>query len=373
MKVETVRQDRFVALDSWRGIAAMMVVLHHCPPAGWLAGTAPARNAWVFVDFFFVLSGFVIASAYYGKLSAGYPITRYMALRIGRLFPLHALVLLLFVFLLMGLSGNGIRAFTASELAQIARTLLFVQIFADPPVTRFNVPSWSVAAEFWVYFFAAVSMTLAKRSVFLWAAGAVLVSFLVLVALGPGPFYSLAPGVALVRAMFGFGIGMLVWNALGAPSSPPDMAPAAAFSMAEVATLAAIALAIAFLDPMGLSFGLPLLFAVAVGLFSHERGAISRWLRHSAFVRLGDFSYAIYISHMLAIMVAGNGIRYHEAATPEMIGIVPPEMETLLLLGAALMLAWVLHVTIECPARAWSRRIFADRHAKRAEAIVPTF
>ena len=55
---------RFYALDSWRGIAAVMVALFHMPIAWSLYDVGIVRHAWLFVDFFFVLSGFVIAFTY---------------------------------------------------------------------------------------------------------------------------------------------------------------------------------------------------------------------------------------------------------------------------------------------------------------------
>jgi peptidoglycan/LPS O-acetylase OafA/YrhL len=62
--------ERYVVLDGWRGIYAILVALFHCPLYwhGW--DTLFVRGSWLFVDFFFVLSGFVIAHAYAGKLSS---------------------------------------------------------------------------------------------------------------------------------------------------------------------------------------------------------------------------------------------------------------------------------------------------------------
>ena len=53
------RRIRFVALDSWRDLSALLVAVHN---AGY------SSSAFLFVDFFFVLSGFVITQAYMTKL-----------------------------------------------------------------------------------------------------------------------------------------------------------------------------------------------------------------------------------------------------------------------------------------------------------------
>jgi hypothetical protein len=53
-------------LEALRGIAALLVVLHHLSltAGSVLSGVAPLRQGWLFVDLFFVLSGFVIASVH---------------------------------------------------------------------------------------------------------------------------------------------------------------------------------------------------------------------------------------------------------------------------------------------------------------------
>jgi peptidoglycan/LPS O-acetylase OafA/YrhL len=48
---------RFAALDGWRGVCAVLVALHHFSANGTIAALPLIRNAWLFVDFFFVLSG----------------------------------------------------------------------------------------------------------------------------------------------------------------------------------------------------------------------------------------------------------------------------------------------------------------------------
>ena len=75
--ITTTRSEthRFKALDGWRGVCAMMVVLFHLD-----AGThvhALTRNGWASVDFFFVLSGFVLMSAFEGRVGAGASLRRF--------------------------------------------------------------------------------------------------------------------------------------------------------------------------------------------------------------------------------------------------------------------------------------------------------
>jgi peptidoglycan/LPS O-acetylase OafA/YrhL len=88
---------RFIALDSLRGLVALAIVFFHMGNFGWIAGLTPLRSGWMLVEFFFVLSGFVIAASYGQRLAHGYPRWRFMLIRLGRVYPLHIVTVALFV------------------------------------------------------------------------------------------------------------------------------------------------------------------------------------------------------------------------------------------------------------------------------------
>jgi peptidoglycan/LPS O-acetylase OafA/YrhL len=78
---------RFAALDSWRGLAACLVALHHLSRSmdSHVNALGLIPNSYLFVDFFFVLSGFVIAANYEQRLAEGFSVWRFALLRFGRL------------------------------------------------------------------------------------------------------------------------------------------------------------------------------------------------------------------------------------------------------------------------------------------------
>jgi peptidoglycan/LPS O-acetylase OafA/YrhL len=85
---------RFVALDSWRGVCAILAAIHNLNFGPWLPQVAFVANSSLFVDFFFALnlSGFVISHAYMDRLSCASDVIRFMLRRIGRLpYWLHLL------------------------------------------------------------------------------------------------------------------------------------------------------------------------------------------------------------------------------------------------------------------------------------------
>ncbi len=77
---------RFEALDGIRGLAAIMVVIHHVVEH---AGLDFLPGAWVCVDLFFTLSGFVIMHSYGDKIVEGIAFSRFAQLRLIRLMPLY--------------------------------------------------------------------------------------------------------------------------------------------------------------------------------------------------------------------------------------------------------------------------------------------
>jgi len=56
--------NKRIALDGWRGIAALAIAFYHVPIAHPLQALAGWKNMEFFVDFFFVLSGFAITHSW---------------------------------------------------------------------------------------------------------------------------------------------------------------------------------------------------------------------------------------------------------------------------------------------------------------------
>jgi peptidoglycan/LPS O-acetylase OafA/YrhL len=145
-----MRHHRFHLLDALRGIAAILVVFHHAPP---LFASMQIKNAFLAVDFFFCLSGFVIAWSYDERLSAGLPLQQFLTLRLLRLFPLYLLGTLLAI-LRSPLNPERVQIFHTFPLYYIASIVLalfflpnFYAATTNSPLYPFNGPSWSLFYE----------------------------------------------------------------------------------------------------------------------------------------------------------------------------------------------------------------------------------
>jgi peptidoglycan/LPS O-acetylase OafA/YrhL len=86
--------SHILSLDLCRGLAACVVMTYHISFLLFENGTI-FRRGYLCVDFFFVLSGYVIASSYDARVASGLGVRRFSIIRIARLWPLVVLTTLI--------------------------------------------------------------------------------------------------------------------------------------------------------------------------------------------------------------------------------------------------------------------------------------
>ncbi|WP_294330104.1 acyltransferase [uncultured Sphingomonas sp.] len=377
-------RHRFLALDSLRGICACMIVFFHLRTTGVINNSHLIRNSWLFVDFFFVLSGFVIGCGYLDKLRSGYSVRRFLLLRLGRVYPLHALVLIAFVVmeiggLLIGTAGLSARVpFSEPRtLPELASALALVQIFSGFPSIVWNGPSWSIAAEVWTYLLMALVLRAAPtRAPYIMAALAL--GSASLLALGGGEAWNPATPYAFARCVFGFSLGMLAWQLFARMAMP-----AIGFLKASALELAVAIGACAMVASGMVPLAAPLLFTAAVLLFAAERGIVSRLLTLRPFLLLGTLSYSIYMIHTLVIargldVLTLIGRRLNLPLVESSFGsdgtikvlAFAPDVMAFVVLGVVVLCALLTYRWVEAPARAAVRAWIERADARRSRLAV---
>jgi peptidoglycan/LPS O-acetylase OafA/YrhL len=306
------KQLRFHALDSWRGLCAVLVALLHYRAIWHLHEFPLIRNSYLFVDFFFVLSGFVIAHAYGDRIGDLADFGRFVALRLGRLWPLHATVLGLFLaveivalVLEPWLGGAYPRPpFTESRspFAILTNILLVHSLGLHPDVT-WNFPSWSISVEFYTYLvFATVLLVLHRFRV---VAALALVLFGAAVLVMERGSMDVTVHYGLFRCLVGFFFGCLAFRAYRVTASRLG----GRLPGANLAEPVCIILVLAFIAAAGtgpLSFLAPLVFMAMVFIFAFEDGAVSRFMKTPVLLRLGALSYSIYMVHAFVLLILEN-------------------------------------------------------------------
>jgi len=293
---------RFVALDSWRGICAILVAIHNLNYGFWLPQAPFVRHSSLFVDFFFVLSGFVITHAYGDKLEKRDDLGAFMLRRIGRLWPLHVTMLAVLIglhtlkilvsgFISLPPDDTAIRE--ASPAATILTNLFLIQVFFRNLELSWNAPSWSISSELWTYFlFAGLCVFSPKRPPPVLLMGMVALLAASILALFSPAFLETNTDYAFVRCVYGFFVGHLVYRMWKAGISASGN-----YGILEFSVIILVVVFVFFVGEDPLSLAAPFMFGFAVWVFAHERGPVSKMLTMRPFVFLGTLSYSIYMVH----------------------------------------------------------------------------
>lgn len=339
-------------LTSARGIAAWYVVLYHIRESAAWALPAPVMDVfakgYLAVDFFFVLSGFVIWLNY-GTLLREHgtrAVPHFLWRRLARIYPLHLLVLLAAVgFALVCIAtGRGMPPDYAWDTLPFH--LLLIQNWGLLDQLGWNVPAWSISCELGAYLLFPLLMTAAD-----WRRmpTAVLLLLLTLLAAGLFALFLLAgkdllgndiPHLGLPRCLFEFAMGTIVaalwlrWRE--APFRPASIA----------ATLAAVLIGAYFAGAPEV-LALPAAFAALLLLLALTaegrnplKGRIVHWF--------GEISYATYLAHAFLFLVF------------KIVFVADPDHVPMPLLGLFLLIVLaasaVLYHGFELPAQRWVNR-----------------
>lgn len=304
---------RFRVLDGWRGVCALCVALFHLDILSPLYFSSFVRNSWLFVDFFFVLSGFVITHGYAEHLTTGRGAFDFALRRFWRVWPLHIAVLIAFVaveVLRIFIQARGLVTFAdppfsgPTAASVLPSNILLLHALGINDRLTWNGPSWSISSEFWTYLIFAGALVfagfVAKRFS---AFSGERATGVVLAALFAASYAALASlsrdidvsyDLGLLRCLSGFLAGHFTYRAWRATAR----------KLGSLAELSALALVVVFVATAGhgeLSFAAPLVFSATIYVFASEQGLISAWMSNPLFDWLGRASYSIYLWHAFII------------------------------------------------------------------------
>ncbi|RZM32537.1 MAG: acyltransferase [Sphingomonas sp.] len=329
-------------LTSARGVAAWLVVLYHIRLS--IAGlpeplVAALGKGYLAVDFFFLLSGFVIWLAWQERLTNGGTLTvaRFWQRRIARIWPLHAVMLAAASALALLLAATG-RADPAFPAAELPLHLLLVQNWGLTSALHWNDPAWSISCELAAYLLfpllAIVVDWRRLRTATLLAIAAALLLALHLAMQAQPSLGADIPRFGLVRCLAEFGTGTIVaalW--LRGCSVAPS---------ALVAALLLIAWGAGVPDTLVV----PAAFAaLLLALATHDRRPGTSGRVADALHGLGEISYATYLSHYLLWKLFKLALVRDATA-------VPPSLIALYLL-IVLVASAGLYRYVERPAQRW--------------------
>jgi peptidoglycan/LPS O-acetylase OafA/YrhL len=385
------QNHRFAVLDSWRGLCACVVALFHFTSTSHLYGLPFLRGSYLFVDFFFVLSGFVIFAGYQEKLKQGFGVGRFLLLRFGRVYPLHLALLIGFLGanllkLVPAFSGNSIyRPFTApgETPPYIISNLLLIQSLGIHDQLSFNDPSWSVSVEFYSYVVFAFALT-ALRDRIKWLILTLLILSPLFLAVFSPHYMDTTFQYGFIRCLFGFSAGALCWILFDRYNGI-DAVKLVSPRLWDGIEIGIVALVIGLVTVAGsgaLTLLAPFLFSITVFVFAMEQGVISRLLKRPVFLLLGLLSYSIYMNHMFIkrkLFVKGILVverLFHVSLITmvngdEWVGTSPWQGDLFSLAYIVIVVAasYVTFNAIEEPCRMWFRSLARSRSHQSAAPV----
>lgn len=343
------------ALTSVRGIAAWLVVLYHI--RGSIAGLPAAAEAifgrgYLAVDFFFLLSGFVIWLTWHDRLRAPGATVRFLQKRIARIWPLHAVMLAVAVALALLLNATG-RRDPAFPFAELPLHVLLVQNWGFTDALRWNDPAWSISCELAAYLlFPLLMLAVDWRRLPTSALIGIAAALLAVLHVAMNGAASLGEHIArygLIRCLCEFTIGtILAAMFVRRQGRTPLM-------VAVVATIAAI---IAWVLGLPETLAAPATFAGLLLTLALTAGRRKHPLEGRAIHYCGEISYATYLSHFLL---------WKAFKLPLASATLPP-WQIACYLAAVLAASVALYHGVERPAQRWINAMPIPRRRRLAPA-----
>lgn len=345
-------------LTSLRFWAAYVVAFHHCcmiiieNAAPDLAESVPIiSKLYLGVDFFFILSGFVLTHVYLEKLKNGtLSIRNFYIRRIARIYPAY---LLAFTIALTQLYGFYLAGVTPAPEPPLTMQSLFVYLMCfhawwDFGLISINGPSWSISAEWFAYLLFPVLLVIMSRLSLRMNA---LLALLAISACWSAATFLL--GKPLTRLDFDFGILRIVPEFIGGIwlyllGKEYEVRAYRRWSFFAVSGLLLV-----LLGTLSPDFWIVLTFGVIILLGAEQARQNYDWpLSSDKAAYLGEISYSVYLLHIPMLEI-----------TLSLIKLLPLSDETemaLLFLALLLVLpvAMLSYALIETPARKYINKKF---------------
>lgn len=350
MQSERIPQD-LKTLTSVRFIAALMIVIYHYFAVfGDSEGFEFYKKFYLGVDFFFVLSGFILMHVYYNSVIAcNMNIRNFYIKRLAKIYPIH----FLFTALFLGLVILGGKV-EESDINSFLSHVFLMHSWGVEKELNYNSQSWSISAEWFAYllFPSLANMFLKFKSrtyskVFL--IGAIILFMAVWwtsAALAEKPVTEWTYHFSILRVLPEFILGMALYNFY----KYYKICPVPVLVLAGSIIFSSIFLIFKAHDCLTvLCFSL-IIYALA-SLELNSDSTLKQALSHRIFIWLGEASYCLYMAHFLVLL---SFVPFLDESLKE--HWFYPAL--LVYIGLSVLLSGLLYSYIEVPARHASTRIF---------------
>ena len=353
---------KITELESLRGLAALLVVLFHIPKWNPILDIGLINNGDLMVDLFFVLSGFVIFSAYSNNINSKRDLLKFQFLRFGRLYPVHFFFIIVYVLielakyfaqLKLNIVSPNTQPFRENNITTLVENIFLIEAISP----SFNYPSWSISVEFYTYFIFGLSVLFFKKTRILILTTIALVSLILLTT------ENTFGANVLFRCFAGFFIGCLT----------SDFTKRVNVAIPSYSSLLIFTLIVIFLEYKTTDdFDVVIYFLTSILIISlvlSKNGILNKILNIKILTLLGTISYSVYMSHAAVLWFVNQTVRVI-LNKPEFVGAdgkMTPQLSqlesiigVLVIVLSVLIVSYFVYGFIEKPMRSKSR-LFASK------------
>jgi len=289
--------NRINKLDGLRGLFALFVVLfhfnkHNAPQ--FIVNNFFVRESYIFVDFFFILSGYVITLTYNDRLNRLKDLWPFLKKRLIRLYPLLLFSTLMYWgFVHPQINNRNILLALDTLLLTNATPILGSGI-------GMNYPSWSISSEIISYLVFGLSSMIAIQKRKPTIIGFITISCFLFLAFQQNYFQTGEFG--FLRGLACFNLGYFIYffadRKINIPNTLEWMIPLFIGVLMYYYNHATLTSSI---QNILIQFLIPLTFATSIYLLIKTNGLLSGFLETKPLVFLGKISYSVYLNHAFVI------------------------------------------------------------------------
>jgi peptidoglycan/LPS O-acetylase OafA/YrhL len=378
---EPARKGEIRALAGARALPPLLLVLYHYHEAHGYQNVRLfdvfVAKGYLWVEFFFALSGFILVYAYIARPRFAY--VDFLKARLARLYPLHLATLLIMLamvlfFRWLAAQGHYISIYDLpgyhpyTSFWSFIGNLFLVQAWHVFPRLSWNGVSWFVSVEWFLCLIFPLYLWVARQRA--WAGLALIaLGFAVLALLiKPRIGLDITYDWGIVRGMADFAIGVGIAIVYRAAKAHGDALSTNWHTLAQVLAFAALFYAIyntGWSHTVRDYWLLPPMMTI-IFLLAFDRGAIARVFQSAPLRLLGEWSFAIYMGQttFLQLLRVAEQRLYPNPAPQWGHAIHLIEPSVLLIL----CIAWgaLLYYAVERPANAWLRSHWLRAQSKPA-------
>ena len=374
------RPAQIRALSGARAIPPLILVLfHYCedPSRGYRGAKwfdLPVGKGYLWVEFFFILSGFVLTYVYGTRWRELWKLKgylRFQGTRLTRLYPVH--IAMLFVILFMVITLRALAAHYGyvsiyderwhpiNTWPTFVANIFLVQAWNLFPYLSWNGASWFVSVEFLLCLLIPIYFAIARGGV--WSAVLLIIggaSWLAYLAVTSKHGLDLTFHNGIWRGMANFAMGVGLAVIFDKSRARADALPTFVHELAQLAAAGFLLWAIYETGwahrPEDIFVALAMVPFIFVLAF--DRGFLGAFFQTKPLLRLGEWSYAIYMGQTALLQLLRH-LRLHLYPAPTDIVLgrtwaawepIWHWLEPALLVAAAVVWGYILFTVVERPA-----------------------